>query len=312
MWLRISTYIIFMKNLITFLSCLFRLNYAIVSKLIILFLIIVVSNYTCNGNENYARCAIVRANIAHYVSGHKWLVYYEIKRGVEDNHIAQSEAIGFDAEGNFFRIKGQLRPNVTDLLSIGSYDKPIVTFNTPEGHVYHRNPSNAETLIPTIMLPEDYEEIIKKFETYPLLRQPNAEPYKFVLLDNSPEFYSKVIALPRPKPLLQLLNPSARRAKAGLSLTLDPVKRLVTVTKITPNSTAAEAGILVNDVITQVKIDGVTAGLDVLKNFPTNSKARLLTLTIQRTVGDKVHFLKNVNVYLPSPAESYILKFITL
>lgn len=132
------------------------------------------------------------------------------------------------------------------------------------------------------------------------------------MLDNSPEFYSKVIALPRPKPLLQLLNPSARRARAGLSLTLDPVKRLVTVTKITPNSTAAEAGILVNDVITQVKIDGVTAGLDVLKNFPTNSKARLLTLTIQRTVGDKVHFLKNVNVYLPSPAESYILKFITL
>lgn len=281
-------------------------------NLVTIFFIFVVTICNCYANDKYAKCGVVRANIALYLSEHKWIVCSEMKRGVENNVVAQSEAVGFDAEGNFFRIKGQLRPNVTDLLSIGSYDKPIVTFNTPEGHVYHWNPSNAETLIPTIMLPEDYEEIIKKFETYPLLRQPNAEPYKFVLLDYSPEFYSKVIALPRPKPLLQLLNPSARRAKAGLSLTLDPVKRLVTVTKITPNSTAAEAGILVNDVITQVKIDGVTAGLDVLKNFPTNSKARLLTFTIQRTVGDKVHFLKNVNVYLPSPAESYILKFITL
>ena len=127
--------------------------------------IVIITICNCYANDKYARCGVVRANIALYLSDHEWIVYSEIKRGVENNAIAQSEAVGFDADGNFFRIKGQLRPNVTDLLSIGSYDKPIVTFNTPDGHVYHWNPSNAEILIPTIMLPEDYEEIIKKFET---------------------------------------------------------------------------------------------------------------------------------------------------
>ena len=89
--------------------------------------------------EVFSEFGIIRANIAHYCRGHRWLVCCEPKRFPE-----ASEVVAFDSEGSIIRIRGDLRPGAKDMLSLESYEKPSLTFSTKEGYIYILNAGDEE------------------------------------------------------------------------------------------------------------------------------------------------------------------------
>jgi hypothetical protein len=250
----------------------------------------------------------VRANIAKHIAGHRWLICTEVKRGIDNNVIAQSEAVGLDAEGKFFRIKGNLRQGATDLLSLESYENALLTFSDEDGFTYIWNPRNPKNLIQSILTVDEYLTIINKFELYPLFSGEDAYPINFKMLDLNLDYYNQAVILPKPKTFFQLENPAARRSKTGLWLSPDATNRQFSVIDVEPNSAAAEAGITPNDKIIQFSIDGVRSDIKLLNNYSSENKSRHYSFTINRIIDGKINTLKNVTLYIPSPAESFILK----
>jgi hypothetical protein len=250
----------------------------------------------------------MRANIAHYISGHRWLVCHEPGGNVgKGGEIVQSQAVGFDAEGNIFRIRGIQRAGAVNLLSLESYDKPSVAFSTKEGYFYIWNPPDGENVFESFMNVKEYEILIQKFELYPLFGTLKGAPVKFELLKENPDFYNRALALPRPKSTFHLENPAARRLKVGMFL--DGIHNSqCLVHSVIDNSAAAAAGIKPNDIIVNVAIDGANVEMDKCFPLSEDKPIRILSITIRRNPGENRNLFEDINVFLPSPLESFLFK----
>jgi len=254
-----------------------------------------------NAADSYSEFGMIRANIAHYISDHRWLICFEPKRAPET-----SEVVGFDSDGNFFRIRGQLRPNAKNLLSPESYDKPFIEFSTVEGYLYVWKNNPGEAPFETFIRLNEYERLIKKFEFYPLFESAKDAPLKYELLKENPEFYSRALTLPRPKSTFHFNNPEARRLKVGMYLERRPNTTTFFVQRVIDNSAAASADIKPNDIIFKLAVDGTDVPIENGFPLPNDNSIRILSCTIERSLeGGRILVLVR-NIFLQSPLESFL------
>jgi hypothetical protein len=258
--------------------------------------------------ETFSRFGTIRANIAQYVSGHRWLVCYESKHGIEGGEVVRAEAVGFDNEGNIFRIRGYLRPGAENMLSLESYDKPSVSFSTKEGYFYIWNATDGGNPFEYCMNAEEYEKLIGKFELFPLWGLSKDAPLKFELLKENPEVYDRALALPRPKSVWHLENPTARRLRVGIFFAGQPNNNQSLVKDVVKNSAAAAAGIKPEDVIVSAAINGTKVEMGRSFPIPDDKSIRILTFKVMRkSNNDKVLF-SDVNIFLPSSLEHFLIR----
>jgi hypothetical protein len=257
--------------------------------------------------DSYSKFGVLRANITRYVSGHRWLVCYEPKRGIEKGELVKSEVVGFDNEGNIFRIRGDLRPGAENMLSLESYDKPSLAFSTKEGYFYVLNTGDGEKPFEYTMRLEEYGKLIEKFELYPFLEKSKDAPIKFELLKESPEFYNRALAMPRPESVFHLENPTARRFRVGMFLTGMSNSQCV-VQGVVDNSAAAAAGIKPDDIIVKIAINGTNVGMAKCFPLSDDKSIRILSLKVMRKSDENRILFSDINVFLPSSLESFLLK----
>jgi PDZ domain len=264
--------------------------------------------YTQTGlADSFSEFGIIRANIARDISGHQWLVCCETKRGIDKGELVRSEAVGVNADGDIFRIRGVLRPGRENLLSLESYIKPSVAFSTKEGYFYMWNTLDDKEPFEHSLNIKEYEKIIKKFELYSLFGDSKDGPVKFNLLKENPEFYNFALALPRPKSIFHLENPTAKRLRVGIVLTGISNTQCI-VQNVLDGSAAAAAGIKPNDVIVGVAINGTNVQLEKCFPIPNNKSIRILSFKIRRISDENRIVFSDINIFLPSFLESFLFK----
>lgn len=261
-----------------------------------------------NAAEKFSKFGIIRANIAQYASGNRWLVCYEPKHGIENGELVNSEVVGFDAEGNIFRIQGDVRLGAKNLLSLESYDNPSVAFSTKEGYLYIWNSVNGDKPFEYFMKLKEYKKLIEKFELYPLLGLSKDAPVKFELLKESPDFYNQALALPRPESVFHLQNPKAKKLRVGIFLNGKPNNSRCLVKSVLDNSAASAAGIEANDTIVSIAINGEIVEMEKCFPIPDDKSIRVLSFKVVRRSADNGLLYLNINGFLQSPLESFLVK----
>ena len=261
----------------------------------------------CVAADSFSKFGIIRASIAHYLSDHRWLVCYEPKGGIDHGEVIRSEVVGFDTDGNVFRIRGDLRPGAKNLLFLDSYNEPSVAFSTKEGYFYIWNTVDGEKPFEHFMRKEEYEKLIEKFELLHLLGISKDAPVKFELLKDSPEFYNRALALPRPKSIFHLENPTAKRLRVGMFLAGINNSQCF-VQGVVDNSAAAAAGIKPDDIIVNVAVNGKNVEMEKCFPIPDDKSIRILSLKIRRKSEENRILFSDINVFLPSSLESFLFK----
>ncbi len=266
----------------------------------------IISANFCVANS-FSKFGIIRANIAQYLSDNRWLVCYEPKLRIEAGFIAKTEVAGCDIEGNLFVIRGNLRENSKNLLSLESYDNPSVTFSTKEGYVYAWNPAGDGQPFEYPMKMVEYEKLIEKFELYPLLGNSMDAPIRFELLKGSPDFYDRALGLPRPQSMFHLEKPEAKRLKIGMFLKGVSNTQSI-VQDVVNDSPAAAAGVKPGDIIASIAVNGTNTEMEKLFPIPNDKSIRMLSLTVIRNPDEERVLILDLTVFLPSPLESFLLR----
>jgi hypothetical protein len=153
----------------------------------------------------------------------------------------------------------------------------------------------------------EYEKMIKKFELYPLLKASREGPVLFELLKENPEFYTRALALPRPKSVYHLDDPTAKRTTVGIFLASRSSTGCL-VKSVEEKSAGAAAGIKPNDLITKFAINGMDMKLD--EPLPENNDLliHIISLRVGRKSEKNETSFFNVNVFPPSAVEQFLSK----
>jgi hypothetical protein len=257
--------------------------------------------------DSFSKFGIIRANIAKSIGDQRWLVCYEPEHGIVNGEVTKTEVVGFNNNGDFFRIRGHLRSGVDNLLSLESYDKPSVAFSTEEGYLYIWNTVDGENPFESLLNLKEYEKIIEKFDFYPLLVNSKDAPVKFELLKENPDFYSRVLALPRPQSRWQLKDPGAKWAKLGISFAEKPNNDRCLVQGVADEYVAKAAGLRPDDTIMSLAVDGNRVEMEKFFPLPDDKLIRLLSLKVMRKSDEDNISILDINIFLPSSFE-YFLK----
>lgn len=258
--------------------------------------------------NSFLKFGVIRANVAHYLSDNRWLVYYNPKAEIQEGESAKTEVVGCDAEGSIFRVRGKMRQDAENFLLLESYENPSVAFSTKDGYFYIWNPGDGLDPFEYPMTMRDYEKIMNKFELYPLLKNSKDGSVKFHVLGKNPEFYDRALLLPRPQSILNLTNPTARRLKIGMFLKGVPNNSQCLVESVVNDSAAGAAGIRADDVIMNLAVNGTDVKMNEFFPLPDDKNIRLLSLKIVRRSSNNIILVKNIDVLPPSMLESLLFK----
>jgi hypothetical protein len=270
--------------------------------------ILFVTTTDCAAADSFSKFGIIRANIAKYIGDQRWLVCYEPrdKGEIENGEVAKTEVVGFDAMGNFFTIRGDLRPSAVNLLSLESYEQASVAFSTLEGYFYVWNTGDSGNPFESFLKLKEYENLIEKFELYPLLGEAKDALLKFEILKENPEFYNRALALPRPKSGWHLENPTSKRVRVGIFFARKPSNDGCLVQGVADNSVAKASDIRPGDIIGNLVLDGTEVEMEKHFPLPVDKFIRLLSLKVLRRSDEDGISILNINVFLPSAFEYFL------
>ena len=280
---------------------------SVLSKFSVLIAIFGLSLTSFARSESYSKFGIIRANISSALEDNQWLVCYDKKSGIENGIISQSEVIGFNIQGDIFRIKGQLRPESNNLLSLASYLKPSILFSTKEGYNYIWNCLEGEKPFEYYMNIEEYEKMLVKFNLYPFFGNSKDTPLSFEILKRNPDFYDHAFTLPRPQSTSHIKTSTTRRLKVGMILDGISVTQCL-VSQVIDDYPAAAAGVKKDDIIVKVAMNGKSVNIE--KCFPITGmdSIRIMSLKVKRKSNDQKDYFTDLNIFIPSSVESLLFK----